>query len=105
MKFNGVKKIVGYAPIADTQWIVAYRLEQSEALKSISTLGRILSMFVLAAGAIGIIITYIISARISEPLMNICKKIEDYSNNIYIYLPAKIEMMKLEFCLKELLLC
>lgn len=87
--YNGVKKIVGYAPIEGTQWIVAYSLEESEALENVHALGRILFMFVLTSSAVGIIITYIVSARISKPLMKICKKMDDYSNNISISLPEK----------------
>lgn len=87
--YTGVKKIVGYAPIADTQWIVAYGLEEAEALESVRTLVRILSMFVLAAGAVGIIITYIVSSRISKPLMKICKEMENYNNDAPISLPAQ----------------
>ncbi len=87
--YNGVKKIVGYAPIQGTQWIVAYGLEESEALESVRTLGKILWFFVLIACVIGAVITYIISAWISEPLIKIGKEMEGYSNNISISLPQK----------------
>ncbi|WP_312641166.1 HD domain-containing phosphohydrolase [Hydrogenoanaerobacterium sp.] len=87
--YNGVKKIVGYAPIADTQWIVAYGLEEAEALGNVRTLSKMLWVFVLGAGVIGVVITYIVSARISDPLIKICKEMEDYSNNISISLPQR----------------
>jgi len=87
--YNGVRKIVGYAPIQGTQWIVAYGLEEAEALESVLTLGNILWVFVMFAGIIGVVITYIVSAHISEPLIKIRKEMEDYSNNISVSLPQK----------------
>ncbi len=87
--YNGVKKIVGYAPIADTQWIVAYGLEEAEALEGVRILGKMLWVFVLAAGVIGVVITYIVSAHISNPLIKICKEVKNYSNNISISLPQR----------------
>lgn len=87
--YKGVKEIVGYAPIPDTPWTVAYGLDQSEALESVRSLALILCMFVLAAGAAGIIVTYLVSSHISEPLIKICNKMKDYSNNISISLPEK----------------
>ncbi len=82
--YNGVKKIVGYAPVQGTQWIVAYGLEQTEAFESVRALGKMLWVFVLFAGVIGVVITYIVSARISDPLIKIRKEMEDYSNNISV---------------------
>lgn len=87
--YNGIKKIVGYAPIADTQWIVAYGLEETEALQSVRTLGKMLWVFVLTAGLMGAVLTYIISARISEPLIRICKELKNYFNDTSISLPQK----------------
>ena len=87
--YHGVKVIVGYAPVADTQWIVAYGLEEVEALWDVRTLRRLLWVFVLGASVIGALITYIVSARISKPLMKICKEMEDYSNNFPVSLPAQ----------------
>ena len=87
--YNGVKKIVGYAPIADTKWIVAYGLEETEALHSVRTLGKMLWIFVLTAGMMGAVLTYIISARISEPLIRICKELKYYFNDTSISLPQK----------------
>ncbi len=87
--YHGVRKVVGYAPIENTPWIIVYGLEESEALERIRTLGRILSMFVLAAGAVGVGITYLISARISKPLMTVSKVMDDYGNHVSTPLPPK----------------
>ncbi len=87
--YDGVKKIVGYAPIPDTPWIVIYGLEEAEALANIRTLGRILWVFVLVTGVLGAVITYIVGARISDPLIKIGKEMENYRNNISISLPQR----------------
>ncbi|MDD2217728.1 MAG: diguanylate cyclase [Eubacteriales bacterium] len=87
--YNGVKKIVGYAPIADTPWIVVYGLEEAEALAGIRTLSKMLWIFVLVAGVIGVVIAYIVSARISDPLIKISKEMENYRKNRSIALPPK----------------
>lgn len=86
--YNGVKKMMGYAPIKNTQWIVVYGLEEAEALIGVRTLSKILWVFVLVAGVVGATITYISSARISEPLIKICKEMEYYNNDASISLPA-----------------
>lgn len=87
--YHGVKKIVGYAPVADTQWMIAYGLEEVEALWNVRALHRLLWVFVLGAGVIGAVITYIVSAHISKPLMKICKEMENYRNHISISLPSQ----------------
>jgi len=87
--YNGVKKIVGYAPVENTSWIVAYGLEEAEALTDVRTLGNMLWVFVLTACAAGAVITYIVSARISQPLIKICKELENYIDEISISLPQK----------------
>ncbi len=87
--YNGVKKIVGYAPVEDTPWIVAYGLEEAEALTDVRTLGNMLWVFVLTACATGAVITYIISTRISEPLIKICKELKNYIDDTSISLPQK----------------
>lgn len=69
--YNGVKKIVGYAPITDTPWIVAYGLEEVEALADVRTLVKMLWAFVLAAGIVGVVITYVISTRIASPIKKV----------------------------------
>lgn len=69
--YDGVKKIVGYAPVADTPWIVAYGLEEQEALAEATTLTNVMWIFVLIAAAIGVVITYIISSRIARPIKTI----------------------------------
>lgn len=87
--YNGIEKIVGYAPIEDTPWIVVYGLEKTESFENAYALVRILWMFVLAIGAIGTVIVYTISTRISEPLIRICKEIETYEEDTTISLPVK----------------
>lgn len=87
--YDGVKKIMGYAPVPNTPWIVIYGLEESEALADLHALSRLLWIFVLVAGAIGIAITYIVSARISNPLITISKEMEGYEKNTAIALPQK----------------
>lgn len=87
--YNGVKKIVGYAPIEDTPWIVAYGLEEAEALTDVRILANILWVFVLIASVVGALITYIVSARITQPLIKICRELRNYIDNISISLPQK----------------
>ncbi len=69
--YNGVSKIMGYAPVSGTPWIVAYCLEEAEALADVRDLEKMLWIFVLFAGALGVVITFIISSRIANPIKKV----------------------------------
>ncbi|WP_312702359.1 methyl-accepting chemotaxis protein [Sedimentibacter sp.] len=96
--YNGVKKIVGYAPIADTQWIVAYGLEEAEALADVRTLGKMLWIFVFAAGVFGVVITYIISTRIASPIKKVTVAAQEIAQgkfNVTLSVKSKDEVGQL----------
>lgn len=86
--YHGIKKIIGYAPIENTQWIIAYGLEESEAMEKIDVLSGILLSFMMASCFVGIGVTYMVSSRISETLIKISKEMEGYSNDLPLALPS-----------------
>lgn len=92
--YHDVKKIVGYAPVEDTPWIVIYGLVEDDALASIHTLSNILWAFILAGGVIGVVVTYILSARISDPLIKISNEVGNYRSNVSISLPQRYLVRK-----------
>ena len=87
--YYGVKKMVGYAPIEGTRWIMIYGIEESEALQRVYTIAKLLFVFIWISAAVGIIVTYLASAYISNPLIMLSKKMEDYGNDIPITIPEK----------------
>lgn len=87
--YHGVKKIVGYAPVEDTPWIVIYGLEEEDALASVHTLSKLLWAFIIAGGVIGVAVTYFLSARISGPLIEISNEVGNYRSDVSVSLPQR----------------
>jgi methyl-accepting chemotaxis protein len=77
--YNGVEKIVGFAPVEGSPWIVVTGVESSEVLAKVHTLTNFLILFVIVAVLIGIAITYWISGTIARPIIAISEVIKNYS--------------------------
>lgn len=96
--YDGVKKIVGYAPITDTPWIVAYGLEETEALTDVRALGQMLWVFVLVAAVIGAVITFIVSTGIASPIKKVtfaAQEIADGNFDVTLTVKSKDEVGQL----------
>ena len=71
--YNGVKKLVGYAPIENTPWIMALTVQESEVLQGVTELTRILLITCVAVLLVGVGVTYLISGKIAKPIVKITK--------------------------------
>lgn len=78
--YQGKEKIVGFAPIEDTPWIMAVGLESKEVFNSIYELRNLLILFSIIAVAIGIFITYMVSGSIAKPITLLTAHIEKVAN-------------------------
>jgi methyl-accepting chemotaxis protein len=96
--YAGVKKMVAYAPIENTHWIVTFGIEESEALSGITTLNWVLWIFVLVAGLIGVVVTYIASANIANPIKRVtvaAQEIAQGNFNVKLSIKSKDEVGQL----------
>lgn len=85
--YNGVAKVVGFAPIEEFQWSIAVTLDKAEALSGLSHLKQAFLFISLIFLLSGIIVAYIIGTGISRPishLANHCRIISDgdFSKNM-----------------------
>jgi methyl-accepting chemotaxis protein len=78
-EYMGVEKIVGFAPVEGSPWIVVTGVEANETLAKVHTLTNFLILFIVMAIAIGAVITYFISGTIAKPIVAISEVIQKYS--------------------------
>ena len=69
--YNKVTKIAGYAPIADTPWIVIFGVEKDETLAGAHALENMLIVISLIATLIGAIIVFFVSTSIARPIKKV----------------------------------
>ncbi|MEM1484559.1 methyl-accepting chemotaxis protein [Oscillospiraceae bacterium PP1C4] len=69
--YEGVNKIVAFAPVEGSPWIVALGIQTSELLEEVNALRNLLIAISLAAIAVGAMITYFVSGRIAKPIKKI----------------------------------
>lgn len=67
--FEGTNRVIGYAPVPDTEWAIAVAQQESEMLDGVKSLNRIIVVLSLIATLAGIVITYFISSYISKPIV------------------------------------
>ncbi|WP_324825215.1 methyl-accepting chemotaxis protein [Sinanaerobacter sp. ZZT-01] len=78
--YNGINKIVAYAPIEGTDWIVAVGIESSEILKEINAIKFLLVTFSLISLIIGVAVTYFISSKITKPIKQVTNAAQKIAN-------------------------
>jgi len=78
-EYQGVGKIVGFAPVEGSPWIVVTGIEANETLAQVRALTNFLMLFIVLAIIIGIVVTYFISGTISKPIVAISEVIQKYS--------------------------
>lgn len=70
-EFEGANRVVGFAPIEDSPWIVVLGVYEKEVLAQVNALRDILIILCLAALVVGAIVTYFVSGKISKPIKKI----------------------------------
>jgi methyl-accepting chemotaxis protein len=81
--YNGVSKLVGYAPIENTPWIMALTVEQGEVLQGVTELTRLLLILCGAVLLVGTAATYVISGRIAKPIVKITKAAQEIADGSF----------------------
>jgi len=66
--FDGVDKLMGYAPVASTQWGVGVTIPQNEVFEGMKTLQLFLIIFTLVILLIGDVIFWLIGSSIAKPI-------------------------------------
>ncbi len=67
--FEGSKRLVGYAPVPDTNWSVAVAALESDMMEPVKELNNWMLIISAASILAGILVTYFISIYISNPIM------------------------------------
>ncbi|WP_206457786.1 methyl-accepting chemotaxis protein [Anaerovorax sp. IOR16] len=78
--YNGINKIVGFAPIEGSPWIVAVGVETSEILKEINAIKFLLIIFSFIAIIVGAVITYFVSDKITKPIKKVTVVAQEIAN-------------------------
>lgn len=81
--YNGVSKLVGYAPIENTPWIMALTVEQGEVLQGVTELTRLLLILCGVVLLVGTAATYVISGRIAKPIAKITKAAQEIADGSF----------------------
>jgi len=96
--YNGVEKIIGYAPVDGEPWIIAVGIETSEALQTVNTLINVILVICIVSAVIGAVITYFVSSSIAKPLKKItvaAKEIGEGQFDVSIAVKSKDEIGQL----------
>ncbi|WP_282804344.1 methyl-accepting chemotaxis protein [Clostridium tetani] len=78
--YQGKNKMLGFAPIEDTPWIIAVGIETEEVFDSVYELRNLLILFSIIAVVIGVAITYMVSGSIAKPITLLTAHIERVAN-------------------------
>lgn len=69
--YNGVKKLVSFAPVPDTDWIVAFGIEEREVLAERNVQRNVIIVACAISVLIGALITFFVSSSIAKPIRKI----------------------------------
>jgi len=78
--YNGVNKIVGYAPVEGAPWIVAFGIKESEILEETQALKTIVIIACIIALLIGALVTFFVSNNIAKPIIKVTDVAEMIAN-------------------------
>jgi len=78
--FEGKNRIVGFAPIANTPWIMIMGMQEQEALTKVMTIQMVLIILILISIVAGAVVTFFVSDSISKPIKGVTKEIETQAN-------------------------
>ncbi|NLL46138.1 MAG: methyl-accepting chemotaxis protein [Clostridiales bacterium] len=69
--YQGVGKIIGYAPIDGEPWVMALGIETSEVMSTVNELIYLVLAICIISAIIGAVVTFIVSSSIARPLKKI----------------------------------
>lgn len=78
--FDGLNRIVGFAPVEDSPWIMAVAVDEKEILSEVNVMRNVFIGLILGAILLGAIITYFVSSSIAKPIIAVTKRINELSN-------------------------
>lgn len=96
--YNGISKIVGYAPVENTPWTVVFGVEKSEILSEIKGIQKSLLIVFILTGAAGALVTFFASRSISRLIKRVtsaAKEIADGNFDVILSIKAKDEVGQL----------
>ncbi|WP_346898372.1 methyl-accepting chemotaxis protein [Clostridium sp. UBA7503] len=73
--FDGTNKIVGFAPLEGSPWIMVVGVDENEILAEVTTMKNFLITLILGAIIVGAIVTYFVSVSIAKPITAVTKRI------------------------------
>ncbi len=97
-KYEGKERIVGFAPVEESSWILVVEMEKEEVLKEVNSLRNLLIGLCLAVVLIGGILIYFVSDRIAKPIQTItraAREIADGNFNVTLSVNTKDEVGQL----------
>ncbi len=77
--FRGTNRIVGFAPINNTPWIIIIGVEEKEVLAQVAAIRNTLIFLIIAAVLVGAAITLFVSSSIAKPITYVTKTIDKQS--------------------------
>ena len=77
--FKGTRRIVGFAPVEGTTWIVAVGVQKSEITADVNDVRNVLVIVILLALLVGAVITFFVSGNIAKPIQMVTQEIEKQS--------------------------
>jgi len=77
--YKGTNRIVGYAPIKNTQWFIVVGMQESEVLSQIASIRTTLILIIIAAIAAGAAVTLYVSGTIARPIVYVTKILDKQS--------------------------
>jgi methyl-accepting chemotaxis protein len=75
--FQGKNRIVGFAPIEGSRWIMVVGVEKNEVLSEVNIIRNLLIVISLIAIIIGAIATYFVSGTIAKPIIHITERLKE----------------------------
>lgn len=77
--FQGSNRIIGYAPVNNTPWIIAVGVQEDEVLSEVASVRNIILLVIFIAVLTGAVITFFVSGNIARPIIYITKNIDRQS--------------------------
>lgn len=78
--YHGVTKIVGYAPIDNSPWIVIFGIEQDEFLSEVAALHRNLLILFVGAGALAVLLIFIVSGTVTKNIKRVTRAAQEIAD-------------------------
>ncbi|MHC1695380.1 MAG: methyl-accepting chemotaxis protein [Eubacteriales bacterium] len=96
--YNDIEKIVGYAPIDKSDWIIIFGIEKDEILLSINTIFQLLWKVFALACLFGVVVIYIASHNITKQIKKVtvaAKEISQGNFDVILSVKSKDEVGQL----------